>query len=102
MVAVFNAMILFFTSPIGLGHASRDIAIAEKLKLVNNEILFVSGAGAFDLISKNGYSSFDLYKPVNFYIQSAELRKSFIWLIKYLLYYKKYKTAAGEFVVKYD
>jgi UDP-N-acetylglucosamine--N-acetylmuramyl-(pentapeptide) pyrophosphoryl-undecaprenol N-acetylglucosamine transferase len=93
-------MILFFTSPIGLGHASRDIAIAEKLKRVYNEILFVSGAGAFSLISGSGYSAFNLYKPINFYIHAGELRKSFIWLIKYLSYYKKCKTAAEEFLVK--
>ena len=71
-------MILFFTSPIGLGHASRDIAIAEKLKPLHNEILFASGAGAFNLISKNGYSAFNLYEPMNFYIHSGELKKSFI------------------------
>ena len=95
-------MTLFFTSPIGLGHASRDIAIAEKLKPVNNEILFVSGAWAFNLISNNGYSAFNLYRPINFYIHSGELKKSFIWLIKYLLYYKKCKMAAEEFLIKHD
>ena len=36
-------MITFFTSPIGLGHATRDIAIALRLK---NDITFVSGEGA--------------------------------------------------------
>src|SRR5919205_3388150 len=102
MVIVFNAMILFFTSPIGLGHASRDIAIAEKLKPIHNEILFASGAGAFNLISNNGYSSFNLYKPMDFYIHSGELTKSFIWLIKYLSYYRKCKVAAEEFLVKHD
>jgi UDP-N-acetylglucosamine--N-acetylmuramyl-(pentapeptide) pyrophosphoryl-undecaprenol N-acetylglucosamine transferase len=95
-------MTLFFTSPIGLGHASRDIAIAEKLKPVNNEILFVSGAWAFNLISNNGYSAFNLYKPINFYIHSGELKKSFIWLVKYLLYYKKCKMAAEEFLIKHN
>ncbi|MFL6441230.1 MAG: glycosyltransferase [Nitrososphaeraceae archaeon] len=95
-------MILFFTSPIGLGHASRDIAIAEKLKLVHNEILFVSGAWAVNLISKNDYSASNLYKPINFYIHSGELKKSFIWLIKYLSYYKKCKLAAEEFLTKHD
>ena len=95
-------MTLFFTSPIGLGHASRDIAIAEKLKPVNNEILFVSGAWAFNLISNNGYSAFNLYRPINFYIHSGELKKSFIWLIKYLLYYKKCKMAVEEFLIKHD
>jgi UDP-N-acetylglucosamine--N-acetylmuramyl-(pentapeptide) pyrophosphoryl-undecaprenol N-acetylglucosamine transferase len=75
-------MTLFFTSPIGLGHASRDIAIAEKLKSVHNEILFVSGAWAFNLISKNGYSAFNLYKPINFYIHSGELKKYIFHITK--------------------
>jgi UDP-N-acetylglucosamine--N-acetylmuramyl-(pentapeptide) pyrophosphoryl-undecaprenol N-acetylglucosamine transferase len=98
-------MILFFTSPIGLGHASRDMAIAEKLKKLksaHNEILFVSGAGAFNLIYNNSYSAFNLYKPINFYLHSGELKKPFTWLIKYLLYYKRCKTAAEEFLVKHD
>jgi UDP-N-acetylglucosamine--N-acetylmuramyl-(pentapeptide) pyrophosphoryl-undecaprenol N-acetylglucosamine transferase len=94
-------MTLFFTSPIGLGHASRDIAIAEKLKSVNNEILFVSGAWAFNLISNNGYTAFNLYRPLSFYVKSGELKHSFIWIIKYLLYYKKCKTAAKEFLIKH-
>ena len=32
-------MVLFFTSPIGLGHATRDIAIAEKLALMRSHFL---------------------------------------------------------------
>jgi UDP-N-acetylglucosamine--N-acetylmuramyl-(pentapeptide) pyrophosphoryl-undecaprenol N-acetylglucosamine transferase len=101
----YNIMILFFTSPIGLGHASRDIAIAEKLKKLksaHNEIIFVSGAGAFNLIFNNSYSAFNLYKPINFYIHSGELKKPFTWLIKYLSYYKRCKTAAEEILVKHD
>jgi UDP-N-acetylglucosamine--N-acetylmuramyl-(pentapeptide) pyrophosphoryl-undecaprenol N-acetylglucosamine transferase len=101
----YNIMILFFTSPIGLGHASRDIAIAEKLKKLksaHNEILFVSGAGAFNLIYNNSYSAFNLYKPINFYIHSGELKKPFTWLLKYLSYYKRCKTVAEELLVKYD
>ena len=95
-------MTLFFTSPIGLGHASRDIAIAEKLRPQNNEIHFVSGALALNLISNSGFSSFNLYKPINFYIHSGELKKPFIWLIRYLLYYKKCKMVVEEFLIKHD
>src|SRR5918911_1852974 len=101
----YYRMILFFTSPIGLGHASRDIAIAEKLKKlesVHNEILFVSGAGAFNLIYNNSYSAFNLYKPINFHIHSGELKKALTWLIQYLSYYKRCKTAAEELLVKHD
>jgi len=95
-------MILFFTSPLGLGHATRDIAIAEKLKSMHNEILFITGGvGAFTLIFKKGYSALDLYKPPNFHTQSGELQQPFRWLMGYLSYYKKCKTIAENVLNKH-
>jgi UDP-N-acetylglucosamine--N-acetylmuramyl-(pentapeptide) pyrophosphoryl-undecaprenol N-acetylglucosamine transferase len=88
-------MILFFSSPIGLGHATRDIAILDKLKrIINNDILLVSGGAASNLISNKGFSVLDLYKPNNFTVKSGELRYPFIWLMKYVSYYKKCKRIA--------
>lgn len=95
-------MILFFTSPLGLGHVTRDIAIAEKLKPIRNEILFVTGAGAFTLILKKCYQVLDLYKPVNFHTQSGELQQPFRWIIRYLSYYKKCKRIAENVLAKHD
>ncbi|HET7149401.1 MAG TPA: glycosyltransferase [Candidatus Nitrosopolaris sp.] len=97
----YNQKILFFTSPIGLGHATRDIAIAEKLnQVVNDEILFISGGAAYDLISKKGYQALDLYKAPSFTVESGKLRNPFVWLMKYLIYYKSCKKIAGEVIRK--
>lgn len=97
----FNQKVLFFSSPIGLGHATRDIAIAERLKhIVNDEILFISGGAAYDLISKAGFQALDLYRPPLFAIDSGRLRNSFIWLMKYIIYYKKSKKIAEEVIRK--
>ncbi|MBV9177686.1 MAG: UDP-glucuronosyltransferase [Nitrososphaeraceae archaeon] len=93
-------MTLFFTSPIGLGHATRDIAIADKLKPVFNEILFITGAGAFTLISKRGYSVLDLYKPVNFDTELGKLQHHLRWMIRYLSYYRKCKRIAQSLLAK--
>src|SRR6476661_8844898 len=83
-------MILFFTSPIGLGHATRDIAIAEKLGSRQRKILFVSGGDANRLISNSHYRSLDLYVPAMFYVNiRGELHHSFFWLLCYLSYYQK-------------
>lgn len=95
-------MILFFTSPLGLGHVTRDIAIAEKIESIRNEILFITGAGAFTLILKKGYPVLDLYKPVNFHTQSGELQQPFRWIIRYLSYYKKCKRIAENVLVKHE
>lgn len=93
-------MTLFFTSPLGLGHATRDVAIADKLNPISDEILFVTGAGAFTLISQKGYSVLDLYKPVNFDTESGELRHHLRWMIKYLSYYRKCKRIAESLLSK--
>jgi UDP-N-acetylglucosamine--N-acetylmuramyl-(pentapeptide) pyrophosphoryl-undecaprenol N-acetylglucosamine transferase len=90
-------LISFFTSPIGLGHATRDIAIAEKLK---TDIEFVSGEGAASLIAKKGYNVADVYRPEKFVVESGQLQHSFRWLIDYYSYYKKCKVAAREILEK--
>ena len=97
----YNQKVLFFTSPIGLGHATRDIAIAEKLKhIVKDEILFISGGAAYDLISKEGFQALNLYRPPPFTVDSGKLRNSFVWLMKYIIYYKKSKKIAEEVIRK--
>jgi UDP-N-acetylglucosamine--N-acetylmuramyl-(pentapeptide) pyrophosphoryl-undecaprenol N-acetylglucosamine transferase len=86
-------MITFFTSPIGLGHATRDIAIAEKLK---TDIMFVSGEGASSLIARKGFKVLDVYRPAKFIVKSGQLQHLFKWLMGYYLYYKKCKVIAKE------
>ncbi len=59
-------MIIFFASPIGLGHATRDIAICEEIKSMTNErILIVTGRPAYDIFSNYGYSVENVYIPEN-------------------------------------
>ena len=97
----YNQKVLFFTSPIGLGHATRDIAIAEKLKhIVKDEILFISGGAAYDLISKEGFQALNLYRPPPFTVDSGKLRNSFVWLMRYIIYYKRSKKIAEEVIRK--
>ena len=83
--------LLFFTSPIGLGHATRDIAIAKKLIKLDVQINFVSGQAACSLISSQGYDVVDAYHPKSFFIQCGQLRRPLIWLLRYLTYYRECK-----------
>ena len=86
-------VVLFFTSPIGLGHATRDIAICEKLRsLTNDKILFVTGSAAYTIISNKGYVAYDVYTPNNFQVNySMHLQSMIKWLIQYVSYYKRCK-----------
>lgn len=95
-------MIIFFASPIGLGHATRDIAICEELKsLTKEKILIITGRPAYDIFSKNGYLVDDVYSPEKFDIDSLmQLRSPLKWLFKYFMYYRKCKLIATGFVDK--
>ena len=83
---------LFFASPIGLGHATRDIAIAEQLAMPKSDVLFISGEGAPWLIEKKGFQCIDAYRPEKFRVENGQLQQSFQWLMAYYSYYKKCKA----------
>ena len=93
-------MINIFASPIGLGHATRDIAIAEKM--CATDILFVSGEGAADLLTRKGFNTLDLYRPEKFTVESGQLQHSFKWLMDYYSYYKKCKVIAKEVLKEHE
>src|SRR5688572_4996715 len=95
-------VVLFFTSPIGLGHATRDIAICEKLRsLTNDKILFVTGRAAYTIISNKGYVAYDVYTPNNFQVNySMHLQSMIKWFIQYVSYYKRCKIIAQQFIEK--
>jgi len=88
----------FFCSPIGLGHATRDIAIAQYFDGVLAK--FVTGNGAAKLLSEYRFSVSDSYVPPKFKVKSGSLQKSLRWLFTYYQYYKKCRTVAEEFVKK--
>jgi len=96
-------MILFFTSPIGLGHATRDVAICQQLySIKKDDILFITGKPASEIFSINGFNVLDLYNPHKFSINdSMELTSIKRWMMKYLLYYRKCKTIAQDIVNKH-
>lgn len=91
---------MFFTSPIGLGHATRDVAIADELKVPKSDLFFVSGKDAPALIEKSGYRCLDLYRPVRFDVENGQLRQSFRWLMSYYSYYKKCKDIAKRIIAE--
>jgi UDP-N-acetylglucosamine--N-acetylmuramyl-(pentapeptide) pyrophosphoryl-undecaprenol N-acetylglucosamine transferase len=88
---------LFFTSPIGLGHATRDIAVAEKLA---KDVLFISGEGAPRLIERKGYRCLDVYRPEKFSVEDGQLQRPFRWLLSYYSYYKRCRAIAKGIIAE--
>lgn len=91
-----NCNVGFFCSPIGLGHATRDVAIAEFLQ--KSTTRFVTGNGAAKLISEYGFLVDDEYNPPNFDVQNGVLQGSLRWLWKYYQYYKDCKQISQRFI----
>lgn len=87
---------LFFTSPIGLGHASRDVAIASR---IDTNITFVSGESASRMIGDYGFGVKNLYSHEGFDVDgSGELKHTFRWIMGYWSYYKKCKSIAEDLI----
>ena len=84
----------FFSSPIGLGHVTRDIAIVNNFE--NNSTNFVTGSGAAKILKKLNYNVQDVYNPPLFTIDGGTLRNPGKWLWSYYQYYKDCKNISEK------
>lgn len=91
-------MITFFVSPIGLGHATRDVAICDQISsILEEEILIITGKPAADIFSASGYKVLDLYAAHNFDVNSSmELASIKRWVLNYIFFYRKCKSIAQD------
>lgn len=102
-------MAFFFTSPIGLGHITRDIAILEKMPELAStvDLTMITGLKAYELVStypknrleKINLQFYDLYNPPDFFISNGVLKNNFVWLLLYLWYYNRSKTLAKNLLL---
>jgi len=99
-------VVLFFSSPIGLGHITRDLAIMDKIMQLYryDNFEFVTGSVAFNFIKSLNdsiYASnmhiYNLYNPPIFSVVDGKLNHGFVWLLKYLYYYNNCKKNLKKF-----
>ena len=88
--------IVFFCSPIGLGHATRDLAIINELKSESCKIF--SGSSAIEFFQKNNVQAYDIYSPPKFEVRNGKLEKSLRWLWDYYKYFKKCKEISNQII----
>ena len=86
----------FFSSPIGLGHVTRDIAIVKNIK--NISINFVTGSGAAEILRKLNYKIDDVYNPPSFIVENGMLNNQTKWLWNYFQYYKNCKKISEKII----
>ena len=85
----------FFCSPIGLGHATRDIAIAMNLDLT---VKFVTGSGAAKIIKDSEMIVEDVYRPPDFIVENGAMKSPAKWLWRYYQYYKDCKNISKRII----
>ena len=86
----------FFSSPIGLGHVTRDIAIANYFEDISTN--FVTGAGAAKILKNLDFKVEDVYKPPQFIVEDGSLKNPARWLWKYYQYYKDCKKISNKII----
>jgi UDP-N-acetylglucosamine--N-acetylmuramyl-(pentapeptide) pyrophosphoryl-undecaprenol N-acetylglucosamine transferase len=86
----------FFSSPIGLGHITRDIAIANNFENISTK--FVTGNGATKILKNLNFKVEDKYIPPQFIVQNGVLKNSTRWLWNYYQYYKRCKNIARKII----
>ena len=88
----------FFSSPIGLGHVTRDIAIVNNFQNITTN--FVSGSGAAKILENLDFNVHDRYTPPSFIIKNGSLQNPAKWLWGYYQYYKDCKNISKEIIQK--
>lgn len=89
--------VLFFTSPIGLGHASRDAAIGMHM----TNVRFLTGDPATGMLSEYGFDVDGPYRPPAFDVIDGKLHRTTMWLAKYYRYYKRCRKIARKALQRY-
>jgi len=84
----------YFSSPIGLGHVTRDIAIANNFE--NISINFVTGSGAAKILKNLEFKVQDVYNPPSFIVENGTLKSPVKWLWNYYQYYKDCKKISQK------
>lgn len=94
--------ILFFSSPIGLGHAARDLAVADALAEAPADgaggVRFVSGGAAAAFLAGQRFEADDAYRPPAFSVRGGALGGAGRWLASYYLYYRRCLRAARRLI----
>ncbi|WP_428324903.1 glycosyltransferase [Nitrosopumilus sp.] len=88
----------FFSSPIGLGHITRDIAIKNNFQNITTN--FVTGSGAAKILKKLKIQVDDVYSPPSFIVENGTLKSPAKWLWNYYQYYKDCKNISQKILEK--
>jgi len=98
LLAVLWFLFDFFSSPIGLGHVTRDIAIENNFENIRTN--FVTGSGAAKILRNLKLQVQDVYNPSSFIVENGTLKNPAKWLWNYYQYYRDCKNISQGIIQK--
>lgn len=91
-------LVLWGVSPIGLGHATRGVAVAQELQSRGLEVVFATGGNAVGCISSYGMKVHDFIREPVPSVRSGEMKNASFWYLQYWLGYRRSKAAMRKLI----
>ena len=88
----------FFSSPIGLGHVTRDIAIEKNFENITTN--FITGSGSARILKNLELQVQNVYNPPSFIVENGTLKNQAKWLWNYYQYYRDCKNISQKIIQK--
>jgi len=86
-------LVLYGVSPIGLGHASRGVAVGQELEAAGVEVVFASGGNAASHLSSYGMNVRDVIREPVPAVRGGEMKNASLWYLRYWSGYRRSKAA---------
>jgi UDP-N-acetylglucosamine--N-acetylmuramyl-(pentapeptide) pyrophosphoryl-undecaprenol N-acetylglucosamine transferase len=90
------ARVVYGVSPIGLGHATRAVAVGEFLVAAGVDVVFVSGGPAVECLRSYGFKVEDTVSEPVPKVDNGEMKNVVSWYIKYWRGFRQSKKALGK------
>jgi UDP-N-acetylglucosamine--N-acetylmuramyl-(pentapeptide) pyrophosphoryl-undecaprenol N-acetylglucosamine transferase len=88
--------LLYGVSPLGLGHATRAVAVAERLKAQGLEVRFASGGPAVECLRGYGFEVDDVITEPIPDVRGGEMKNAAVWYLRYWRVFKRSKLRVQE------
>ena len=92
--------VLYGVSPIGLGHASRAVAVGNELVKRGAELLFATGGNAVDFVESYGFRAEGVITEPVPHIVSGEMKNASLWYLRYWVGFRRSKMRMGELIAR--
>lgn len=89
------ARILYGVSPIGLGHATRAVAVGERLLESGAELAFVTGGPAAETLRDSGFRVEEVVREPVPRVKDGEMKNAVSWYLSYWRLFRRTKKAVA-------